>query len=135
MFKGTNAMVLGIALGQKFEYSTMGQTVHLEDVSRVHVQSLDCANVPGNTSYILSRDMIWDDVTDIVARRFPEDVAKRMLPNSGSAVTHAVFVDTSLTEEVFGFEHVDLEEQVVSIVGYFSELRQKSGKKISLRRA
>jgi len=134
--KGTNAIVLGIALGQKFEYSTMGQTVHLDDVSRVHIQALDTQNVPGNSSYILSSsDTIWDDVTDIVARRFPDDVEKRALPNSGSAVTHTIFVDTSATEEIFGFQHVGFEEQVVSVVGHYLELRAKSGKKISLRRA
>ncbi|KUJ10902.1 NAD dependent epimerase/dehydratase [Mollisia scopiformis] len=133
--KGTNAIVLGIALGQKFEYSTMGATVHLEDVARVHLQALDTAVVPGNASYILSQDTIWDDVTDITARRFPDEVEKRALPNSGSAVTHTVFVDTSLTEEVFGFEHIGFEEQVESVVGHYLELRAKSGKKISLRRA
>ncbi|KAE8445527.1 hypothetical protein EG329_013290 [Mollisiaceae sp. DMI_Dod_QoI] len=133
--KGTNAIVLGIALGQKFEYSTMGATVLLDDVARVHVQALDTAAVPGNESYILSQDTIWDDVTEIVARRFAEDVEKRALPNSGSAVTHAVFVDASKTEEVFGLEHSGFEEQVVSVVGHYLELRAKSGKKISLRRA
>jgi nucleoside-diphosphate-sugar epimerase len=37
VLKGTNAIILSIAMGKKFEHSAMGATVHLEDVVRVYV--------------------------------------------------------------------------------------------------
>jgi len=135
VLRGTNAIVLGIALGQQFEYSTMGASVSLEDVARCHVKALDLGAVEGNRSYILSRDAIWDDVAEVVKRRFEGEVKRKILSEEGSARTHALFVDASLSEEVFGIEFEGLEEQVVSVVGHYLELRAKSGKKISLRRA
>jgi len=120
--KGTNAIILGIVLGKTFD-STAGVTVHNEDVARTHVQALDINSVPGNMSYILSQQTRWNDVRKIVRREFPEAVAKRTLPNSGSAETHKLAVDTSLTEAVFDFQHIGFEEQVKSVVGHYLELR------------
>jgi len=132
VLKGTNTIVLSIALGKQFDYSTMGATVHLEDVARVHVQALDEA-VPGNSSYILSQNTEWDEVTEIVSRNFPDTIKKGMLPNSGSALTHLMFIDSGLTEEIFGFQHMGLEEQVKSVVGHYLEVRTKQNKS-SVRR-
>jgi nucleoside-diphosphate-sugar epimerase len=132
VLKGTNAIVLSIALGKQFDHSTMGATVHLEDVARVHVQALD-GLVPGNASYILSQYTEWDEVTEIVSRNFPDAIKKGILPNSGSASTHPVFIDSSLAEEIFGFQHRGLEEQVKSVVGHYLEVRMKQ-KKGSARR-
>ena len=131
VLKGTNAIILSIALGKQFEQSTMGATVHLEDVARVHVQALD-EMVPGNASYILSQNTDWDEVTEIVSKNFPSAIKKGLLPNTGSALTHPVFIDAGLTEEVFGFRHCDLEEQVNSVVGHYLEVRA-SQKKHSAR--
>ncbi|KAI9858731.1 MAG: hypothetical protein M1813_007363 [Trichoglossum hirsutum] len=122
--KGTNAIVLGIVLGQKMG-STASASVHNEDVARVHVQALN-SEVSGNTSYILSQKARWGDVKDIVQREFPEAVRKRILPNSGSARTHEVPIDASLTEQTFGFTHLGFEEQVKSVVGHYLELRTRS---------
>jgi len=122
--KGTNAIVLGIALGQKLP-SNASASVHNEDVARVHVQALN-SEIFGNTSYILSQKARWDDVKDIVRREFPDAVRKRILPNNGSAGTHEVPIDASLTEEAFGFTHLGFEEQVKSVVGHYLELRTRS---------
>lgn len=132
--KGTNAIILGIALGQKFEYSTAGTSVSLEDTARCHVEALDGSRVRAK-SYILSAEQtVWDDVVDIVERRFAAEVERGFLSREGGARSHTLFLDTLESEEVFGtFE--GLEEQVVSIVGHYLELRAKSGKKISLRMA
>ena len=121
--KGTNAIVLGIALGKTFN-STAGATLHNEDVARAHVQALDAA-VPGNTSYILSHGTQWDDVQDIVRREFSDAVAKRVLPNCGSAATHTIVFDTSLTEKTFVLPHLGFEEQVKSVVSHYLELRAR----------
>lgn len=122
--KGTNALVLGIALGKRFD-SIASATVHLEDVARVHVQAL-LPHVCGNRSYVLSQSTRWDAVRDIVARLFPEAVEKRVLPNCGNADTHEVVIDVAETEAVFGFRHAGLEEQVKSVVGHYLELRAQS---------
>lgn len=132
VLKGTNAITLSIALGKQFNYSTMGATVHLEDVARVHVQALDEA-VPGNTSYILSQNTEWDEVTEIISRNFPDAVRKGILPNSGSALTHPVFIDSGLSEEVFGFRHTGFEYQVKSVVGHYLELRMNQKKSVARR--
>ena len=120
---GTNALILGIVLGKKFA-SFAGATVHNEDVGRVHVQALN-PEIPGNTNYILSRPMRWDDTKEIVRREFPEAVQRRALPNCGSAKTHELAIDASLTEKTFGFTHLGYEEQVKSVVGHYLELRTR----------
>lgn len=132
VLKGTNAIILSIALGKQFDHSTMGATVHLEDVARVHVQALD-EMVPGNASYILSQNTEWEEVTDIVSRNFPDAIQKGVLPNSGSASSHLVFIDAGLTEEIFQFRHMGFEEQVKSVVGHYLEFRTNQ-KKRSARR-
>ncbi|KAH0543133.1 hypothetical protein FGG08_002559, partial [Glutinoglossum americanum] len=121
--KGTNAIVLGIVLGQKLG-SNASASVHNEDVARVHVQALN-PEIPGNTSYILNQKARWEDVKSIVQREFPDAVQKRLLPNNGSAETHEVTIDASLTEDTFGFTHLGFEEQVKSVVGHYLELRKR----------
>ncbi|KAF2492673.1 NAD dependent epimerase/dehydratase [Lophium mytilinum] len=121
--KGTNAVVLGIALGKDFG-GFAGATVHNDDVARVHVQSL-LPQIPGNRSYILSQQTRWDDAKDIIKRAFPDAVAKRRLPNCGSAHNIDIKFDSSLTERTFGFKHIGFEEQVKSVVGHFLEIRSR----------
>ncbi|KAK3321817.1 hypothetical protein B0H66DRAFT_181312 [Apodospora peruviana] len=118
---GTNAVVLAMLLGKKFgPYA--GATVHAEDVARVHVASLDPA-VLGNQSYILSRPARWNDAKKIARREFPEAAKKNLLVKGGDVGTIEIPIDSSLTEETFGFKFASFEEQVKSIVGHFLELR------------
>jgi nucleoside-diphosphate-sugar epimerase len=121
--KGTNSIVLGMALGKKMG-SIASASVHNDDVARVHVQALS-PTVPGNQSYILSQETQWSDVLDIVEAEFPEAVDARILPNCGQSDTHEVLIDASLTEEIFGFQHLGLYEQVQSVVGHYLELRSR----------
>ncbi|OCL04145.1 NAD dependent epimerase/dehydratase [Glonium stellatum] len=119
--KGTNALVLGIALGKRFD-SIASATVLLEDVARAHVGAL-MPHVEGGRSYVLSQSTRWERVREVVAREFPEAVQKRVLPNCGNAETHVVEIEVGDTEEAFGFRHAGLEEQVRSVVGHYLELR------------
>jgi len=130
VLKGTNAIILSIAMGKRFQHSTMGATVHLEDVARIHVQALDVDQVPGNSSYILSQSTEWEDVTEIVGRCFPDAVRKGLLPNSGEGLSHPIFVDAGRTEEVFGLRFRGLEEQVRSVVGHYLEVRMGNKKSV-----
>jgi len=121
--KGTNSIILGHALGKDFG-SIASASVHNDDVARVHVQALE-AWVPGNQSYILSQETNWSDVRGIVQAEFPEAVDACILSNCGQSNTHEVIIDASLTEEIFGFQHMGLYEQVQSVVGHYLELRSK----------
>ncbi|TID14260.1 NAD dependent epimerase/dehydratase [Venturia nashicola] len=121
--QGTNSIVLGMVLGKPMD-SIASASVHLEDVARVHVQALDQI-VPGNQFYILSQETEWSCVCHVVDEAFSEAVESRLLPNCGSAETHEVLVDSSLTEAIFGFKHKALEEQVKSVVGHYLELKAK----------
>ncbi|KAH8843640.1 hypothetical protein MCOR27_007535 [Pyricularia oryzae] len=134
--KGTNAVVLAMLLGQRFgPYA--GATVHVEDVARAHVAALAVDRVPGNQSYILSgpRPTTWNDAKEIVERRFPEAIKSRMLVTRGSVDTTYLPFDVSLTEETFGFEFTSFEEQVVSTVGQFIELRMQQKAALSRKNA
>jgi nucleoside-diphosphate-sugar epimerase len=121
--KGTNSIILGMALGKTMG-SIASASVHNDDVARVHVQALD-AMIPGNQSYILSQETNWSNVLDIVEAEFPEAVESRVLSNCGQSETHEVIIDSSLTEVIFGFEHMGLYEQVQSVVGHYLELKAK----------
>lgn len=121
--KGTNGLVLGLALGKQFENPIAGATVHNDDVARAHVQALD-GSVCGNTSYILSQPMRWNDAIDIVRREFPGV----MLPDSGNADTNELPIDVSATEQAFGLRFLGFEEQVKSVVGHYLELRSRGRK-------
>ena len=121
--KGTNAVVLAMLLGKKFG-PFAGATVHVQDVARVHVQSLQ-PTVPGNQSYILSQPARWNDAKEIAKHAFPEAVERRILTGSGNVDTTDVPIDSSLTERVFGIRLQSFESQVKSLVGHFLELRSR----------
>lgn len=121
--KGTNSIILGMALGKTMG-SIASASVHNDDVARVHVLALN-AMIPGNQSYILSQETNWSGVLDIVETKFPEAVDSRILPNCGRSETHEVAIDSSLTEAIFGLQHMGLAEQVHSVVGHYLELKAK----------
>jgi nucleoside-diphosphate-sugar epimerase len=126
---GTNALILGIALGKRFEHPIAGATAHLDDVARAHVRALD-RRVPGDMSYILSQETYWNDIPSIVKREFPD----ARLPSCGAAETLDLPIDARLTEQVFGFRHVGLDEQVKSVVGHYLELRATAKSRAAAKR-
>ncbi|KAK4445962.1 putative NADPH-dependent methylglyoxal reductase GRP2 [Podospora aff. communis PSN243] len=128
--QGTNSVVLALLLGKRFgPYA--GTTVHAEDVARAHIMSLD-PSVFGNQSYILSQNSRWNDAREIARRCFPEAIKSKMLVMGGSVKTTNLPVDTSLTEETFGFKFASYEEQVKSTVSQFLELRLRKGPKFNM---
>jgi nucleoside-diphosphate-sugar epimerase len=123
---GTNALVLGAALGKQFHDSIAGATVHVEDVAQAHVSALNTWLVPGDRSYILSRAMQWEDVASYVTRLYPWAVQKRLLLLGGGHIrSHPVPIDASESELMLGIRFRGLEEQVRSVVGHFLEVRLK----------
>jgi hypothetical protein len=93
--------------------------------------SLD-PSVFGNQSYILSQTSRWNDAREIARRCFPEAIKSKMLVMGGSVRTTNLPVDTSLTEETFGFKFASYEEQVKSTISQFLELRLRKGPVFSI---
>lgn len=123
---GTNPLVMMPILGVSPPTPLPGVTVHLNDVAELHVKALD-PSIPGGSSFALNsqspQGIVYQDATDIVARDYPEQVAKGVLPNSGKTQTLPLKFDASATEKAFNFKFRSFEEQVKSIVDHYLELK------------
>jgi nucleoside-diphosphate-sugar epimerase len=121
---GTNALILGAALGNNNPIPMPGVSVHNEDVARLHVEALK-PSIPAG-SYIASSGGLagtqWERINDVVSRVFPDAVEKGILPNTGHVSSFVNHVDYSKTEKVFGWKLQDFESQVKSVVGQYIEL-------------
>ncbi|KAK5691123.1 hypothetical protein LTR97_011775 [Elasticomyces elasticus] len=126
--EGTNSTMLSTVLGDHAPYGKTSNTVHVDDAARVHVLALD-PHVAGNQSFLTvsggRKGTVWEDSLEIAKKHFPDAVADGTLPVNGTAPTVKNFVDASKTEKTFGFEFKSYEEQVVSVVGHYVELKQK----------
>ena len=126
VMKGTNSVVLAMLLGKSFG-PLLGATVHIEDVARVHVESLD-PSVLGNQSYILSQSASWNDAKQIARQEFPEALETRLLVGNGNVESTLIPIDSSETESTFGFRFASFDEQVRSTVSQFLQLHlEKKG--------
>jgi nucleoside-diphosphate-sugar epimerase len=117
---GTVSAAFAQVLGGDSGWGAVPSTsVHVADVARLHVESLD-PKIEGNQNFLAvsegERGTIWGDAIEIVNRNFPEAVKKGILPNNGVALTKRTKVDASRTEKVFGFKFQSYEEQVKSVV-------------------
>ncbi|KAJ9149350.1 3-beta hydroxysteroid dehydrogenase (NAD dependent epimerase/dehydratase) [Pleurostoma richardsiae] len=121
--RGTNAVLLAMLLGKRFG-PFAGATVHVEDVARAHVAALD-PRVPGDQSYILSGPARWNDAKEVARRAFPAAMETGLLVGRGNVDSTYLPIDSSLTEATFGLGWAGFEEQVVSTVGQFLELRMR----------
>jgi nucleoside-diphosphate-sugar epimerase len=119
---GSNGFAFAQILGVSVGVSGAGASVHLDDVAKLHVLSLDPA-IPGNTHYILNSGGLdgttWSDAVDIVARNYPQAVAAGVLPNNGVMETHKLRVDTSKVEKIFGWKFLGFEEQIKSLTDHY----------------
>lgn len=126
--KGTNRHALTALLGVKNPNPNPSTTVFIDDVAKIEVLSLD-PKIPGGQNFLVSsggvKGTTWNDSIDIVKRNFPEEVARGVWPLDGSQPTKSTKVDSSRTEEVFGFKLADFETQVKSVVEHYLELSRK----------
>ncbi|KAK3386006.1 hypothetical protein B0H63DRAFT_474024 [Podospora didyma] len=122
--QGTNSVVIALLLGKKFG-PYVGTTVHIDDVARAHVASLD-PTVLGNQSYILSQPARWNDAKKIAERKFADAFKNKTLVKGGNVSTVHIPIDASLTEQTFGFNFASFEEQVKSTLSHFLELRMRT---------
>ncbi|KAG6227820.1 hypothetical protein E4U26_001441 [Claviceps purpurea] len=125
--KGTNSILMGPLLGIKNHITVMGgNSVHLDDVAELHVRALDENLTQGNeTITAAAGPMRWSDCFDIVKRRFPKECAEGVFPFDDilRPSTSAVNVDNSKAKRLLGREFKTYEEQVVSVVEHYLELR------------
>jgi nucleoside-diphosphate-sugar epimerase len=129
---GTNAVMLGVALGKKFPQAMPGCTVHNEDVARLHVEALK-PSIPAG-SYVAHSNTPsgsldgtrWNETKEIIARLFPDAVKKGLIPNNGELDSVAEHIDASKTEKTFGWKLQSYEKQVESVIGHYLELLPKA---------
>lgn len=122
---GTNRIALGPILGNKADQALPGNSVHVNDVARIQVLALD-PKIKGNQNFMISSQgpegTVWDEAIEIAERNFPEALGKGVLKLGGTQPTKKLLIDSSRTEEVFGFKLAGYEEQVKSVLGHYLEL-------------
>ncbi|EXA31060.1 hypothetical protein BFJ63_vAg16608 [Fusarium oxysporum f. sp. narcissi] len=123
--KGSNGTTLGVLLNNKSETPSLGVSVHVNDVARVHIDALDPA-IQGNRNYLCSSGGVegttWEDAKDIVRRNFPKAVGDGIFPLEGSQPSRPIRLDSSDTEEALGWKFASFEEQVKSVAEHYLEL-------------
>jgi nucleoside-diphosphate-sugar epimerase len=125
--KGTNGLAFGQLLGKPAPYLLTSTMVHLDDVARLHVESLDTTKIAGNQSFLAVGHGLegptWGAALDILKRRYPKEVAEGVFKvDGGAAQTSRMLVDCSYTEKTFGFTFKTYEEQIISVAEHFLEL-------------
>ena len=130
-YTGTNLIAMAPLLGIVNPDPFMGISVHNDDVARVHVAALD-PRIPGGSNFMCSSDGIqgckWNDAIEVVKKNFPDAVAHGIFPLGGDQPTWTLKVDSSKTEEMFGFKFANYEEQVKSVAGHYVELAVKEAR-------
>ena len=129
---GSNALALGVLLGEKNPAGLMSTTVHVDDVAYVHIAALD-PKIEGNQNFGVNSNGVdgiqWDDAIDIVKKHFPKEVEKGVFPLGGSQKSNLVKFDATRTEEVFGFKFKSFEEQIKSLAGLYAEVSARGDRK------
>lgn len=129
--KGTNNMLMGPLLGTPRPTPIPGAPVHVDDVARLHVLSLD-PKVEGNQDFLAGSHHLehfdWRKSADIIKKHFPQAAAEGLFSfeTVEKLVTLKTQVDGTKAEKVFGFKAKGFEEQVVSVVGHYLELLGKN---------
>ncbi|KAM0463224.1 hypothetical protein ACHAPV_003352 [Trichoderma viride] len=129
--KGTNNMLMGPLLGTPRPTPIAGAPVHVDDVAKLHVLSLD-PKVEGNQDFLAGSHHLehfdWRKSTDIIKKHFPEAAAEGIFSfeTVEKLVTLKTQVDGTKAEKTFGFKAKGFEEQVVSVVGHYLELLGKN---------
>ncbi|KAK1244023.1 hypothetical protein MKX08_002161 [Trichoderma sp. CBMAI-0020] len=123
--RGSNAFLIGPLLGHARDQPLIGAVVHVDDVAKMHVQSLDSSIVKGNEDFLAYAppSIDWADSFEIVKRRFPEAYADGVFKFESipRPITGPVNVDSSKAEKTFG-KFKSFEEQTVSVVEHYLEL-------------
>jgi nucleoside-diphosphate-sugar epimerase len=122
----SNGVLVRLVLGNDGQMPLPGTTVHLNDVAKMHVLSLQTDKVAGGSNFIGAAGGVegiqFNDYQKIVREYFPKAVENGTLLNNGNQPTKSLRLDASKSEAVFGIKFKGYEEQVISIVGQYLEL-------------
>lgn len=128
---GSNALVIGIALGAVKGAKREAFTTPVTDLARIHVEALD-TKIVESQSFLLDAGKDGDkvnfnEVNEIAKNYFPDAVAEGILNPVGS--TEAVYqeVDKSSTTAAFGPLET-FREAAKAVIGQYVELKRKAVK-------
>lgn len=126
--KGTNGLLMGPILGHPRDSPLPGSVVHVDDVAKMHVLSLD-TKIKGGQDFLASAHPLdgiqWADAFDIVKKHYPEECEAGIfkvgedVPRPPTSISR---VDNSRAKEAFGLNFKTFEEQVTSVADHFLEL-------------
>ena len=122
LLSGTNAPPLRMLLGRPGR-PTLGSSVSVQDVAKLHVLALD-TSIPAGRYLAASggpKGTDWADAFGVVKKYFPESI-RDIFVAEGKTVIVPINVDTSKTEKAFGFKFESFEEQVKSAVENYLKL-------------
>jgi nucleoside-diphosphate-sugar epimerase len=122
---GSNRLLISRLLGNGVPIPASSCIAHIDDVAKVHVESLNEA-ITGNPFFMITTQYPegpnWDDALEIVKRRYPKEVADGVFHTTSGAPTHHVLIDSSFTEKTFGIRFKTYEQAVVDVVNHYLEL-------------
>ncbi|KAL8688827.1 MAG: hypothetical protein Q9218_005354 [Villophora microphyllina] len=133
LLNGGNLQALRHLRGEKVASKVPSSTVHIDDVAKIHVLSLNTQKVDKSQNFMLTSGGIsgspWYEAKDVVKKGFMEDVKKGWLSLSGEQPVNRVMIDDKRTVQVFGIKFIEFEQQIKDVVGQYVELRAKEQKK------
>ncbi|KAL8697222.1 MAG: hypothetical protein Q9201_007236 [Fulgogasparrea decipioides] len=131
--ESSNFEGLGYLSGQMISAKVPSTTVHINDVAKLHVLSLDAKKVTKTQNFMLSSGGIqgsaWYEAEDIVKKYYTEAVKKGWLAVNGEQPVNRVKIDAKRTGTVFGIEFTGFEKQVRDALDQWVELKAKEEKK------
>lgn len=129
MIKGTNTVLLSLALGERWSGPKYGTTMHNEDVAQLHIQARSPDIPAGTYAFNWQRDdgdgdgLDWSAVPGLMERMFPEAVkAGKIKPQATQGSSLHTKISGRKTEKVFKHTFLGIEEQITSVVGQYLEL-------------
>jgi len=122
--RGSNGVLMSMLLGMEEQVATVGAVVHVDDVSRIHVEALNEEKVPAGANFLTSIPVKFEHAFDIVKRLFPEAVEDGRLPLRGPRKTLPLMIDIQATVDTFG-PLKGYEEMVKSVVVQYLRLLAK----------
>ncbi|KJZ71560.1 hypothetical protein HIM_09029 [Hirsutella minnesotensis 3608] len=125
--KGSNGLLMGPLLGHALHAPLSGNSVHVDDVAKMHVLALD-TKVKGNQDFLAASHPLegieWAAALDIVKKHYPKEYEAGVFSadSVSKLVTNRRKVDSTKAQNTFGIKFKTFEEQVVSVVNHFLEL-------------
>ncbi|TVY84575.1 Short-chain dehydrogenase/reductase tropE [Lachnellula suecica] len=121
VLSGTRGLAMAPILGQTIESQLVSASVHVDDVAKAHIEALN-ERIAGNRDYVLNSDgpdgMEWNDGIAVAKRSFPDAVEKGVLKLGGSMLTQKWKIDSSATDEAFGWKCRSFEKTIEDLVGH-----------------